>query len=64
MGVGGKEMKGIKTTLILMSTELVCEIGELLYCTPETNITLYINYTGMKIKNLIKNILDTSPLAI
>jgi len=22
---------------------------ELLYCTPETNITLYVNYTGIKI---------------
>ena len=22
-----------------------------LYCTPETNVTLHINYTGIKIKN-------------
>ena len=25
-------------------------IVESLYCTPETNITLFINYTGVKIK--------------
>ena len=30
-------------------------IVESLYCTPETNITLYVNCTGIKIKNLIKN---------
>ena len=30
---------------------------ESLYRTPETNITLYINYTGIKIKNLIKNVI-------
>ena len=29
-------------------------VAELLYCTPETNITLYVNYTGMKIKKLNK----------
>ena len=28
-------------------------IVESLYCTPETNITLYVNYTGIKIKNKI-----------
>ena len=25
-------------------------IFESLYCTPETNMTLYVNYTGIKIK--------------
>ena len=29
-------------------------IVELPYCTPETNVTLHGNYTGIKIKNLIK----------
>jgi len=28
---------------------------ELLYCTSEINITLYVNYTGIKMRNLIKN---------
>ena len=27
-------------------------IVESLYCTPETNITLYVNYTGIKIKKI------------
>ena len=30
------------------------KIVKSLYCTPENNITLYVNYTGIKIKNLIK----------
>ena len=29
-------------------------IVESLYCTPETNIALYVNYTGIKRKNLKK----------
>jgi len=29
-------------------------IAELLYCALETNITLYVNYTGIKIENLVK----------
>ena len=29
-------------------------IVESLFCTPETNITLYVDYIGIKIKNLIK----------
>ena len=28
--------------------------AESLYCTPETNISLNVNYTGIKMKNLIK----------
>ena len=40
-GRWGKQMKGIKSTLILMSTL------ESLYYTPETNITLYINVTSI-----------------
>ena len=31
-------------------------IVEMLHCTPETNKTLYVNYTGIKIKNLIKKL--------
>ena len=27
---------------------------ESLYCTPETNVTLHVNCTGIKIKNVIK----------
>ena len=30
-------------------------IVESLYCTPETNMTLYVNYTRIKIESLIKN---------
>ena len=30
-------------------------IVESLYCTPETHVTLYVNFTGIKILNLIKN---------
>ena len=29
-------------------------IVESLYCTPETNITLYVNCTGIKIKHIVK----------
>lgn len=29
--------------------------GESLYCTPETNITLYANYTGIKTKKFLKS---------
>ena len=28
-----------------------------LYCTPETNITLYINNNGITMKNLIENVI-------
>ena len=31
---------------------VIYEIVESLYCTPETNIILYVNYTGIKIKYL------------
>ena len=29
---------------------------ESIYCTPETNVTLYVNYTGIKTKKLILKI--------
>lgn len=29
--------------------------AESLYCTPKTSITLYVNYTGIEIKSVIKN---------
>ena len=35
-----KQVKGMKSKLIMMRT-----VGSL-YCTPETNITWYVNYTG------------------
>ena len=28
--------------------QVMCRIDELLYCTSDTNITLYVNYTGIK----------------
>ena len=31
---------------------MVYRIVESLYCTPETNIKPYVNYTGIKIENL------------
>ena len=34
----------------------MCAVVESLYGTPETKITLYVNYIGIKIKNLIKSI--------
>ena len=39
---------------------------ELLYCTPEANVTLYVNYTGIKIKskNKINKIKTTPPKGI
>ena len=46
-------MKGIKRTLTMISNEVMYRIVESLYCTLETNITLYVNYTSVKIK-LIK----------
>ena len=33
---------------------VIYRIVESLYCTPETNMTLYVKYTGIKIKNIIK----------
>ena len=30
-------------------------MAESLYCTPDTNMTLYVNYTGIKIKKKEKN---------
>ena len=45
----------------MMIKECTCDghwviygIVESLYCTPETNITLYVNYAGTKIENLIE----------
>ena len=32
-------------------------IVESLYCTPETNIILYVNYTGIKKKSVKENII-------
>ena len=33
---------------------MLYRIVESPYCTPETNITLCVNYSGIKIKHLIK----------
>ena len=30
--------------------QVMHRVGESLYCTPETNITLHDNYTGIKVK--------------
>ena len=41
-GDGGNWGWRLKSTLIMMSTEKCIEL--LNYCTPENNITLYVNY--------------------
>ena len=38
---------GVRRALVVMSTTWCMES---LYCTPDTNITLHINYIGIKIK--------------
>ena len=38
------------------------KIAESLFCMPETNITWYVNYIGIKIRNLIKNSLKIRKL--
>lgn len=40
---------GIKSTFIVMSTEQCIELPNQLYCTAETKIILWVNYTGIKI---------------
>ena len=37
-----------------MMNRVISGIVESLYCTPETNITLYVNNTGIKILKLKK----------
>ena len=54
--MGVNVVKGVKSTLD--KHWVICGSVESLFCTSETNITLYVNYTGNKIlfKNLtVKN---------
>ena len=49
-----KQIKRLKATFIMMSTEYT--IVESLYHPPETNRTLYVNYSGIKMKKISKKI--------
>lgn len=47
-----KVVKGVKRTLTVKSTESCMGVLNPLYCMLETNVTLYVNSTGIKTKFL------------
>ena len=48
---GWNRWAGLRACLSWWTLKMDYRTVKSLYCTPETSITLYVNYTGIKIKN-------------